>query len=83
MVRYSTQPLLEWAHSFAWWHYSGVWYSAKTQVILSSRLLTSDENDIFSQFWSFEEKVYLITWIWKWWKKLKIDDKYIFLNCFS
>ena len=28
----------------------------------------SDEIGVFSQFWSFEEKVYFITWIWKLWK---------------
>ena len=25
----------------------------------------NDENGVFSQFWSFGEKVYFITWIWK------------------
>ena len=40
----------------------------KIQEFLPSKFFyQSDENGVFSQFWSFEEKVYFINWICKLW----------------
>ena len=45
-----------------------VWYCAKNSKNFTVQIFfyQSDENGVFSQFWWFQEKVYFITWIWKW-----------------
>ena len=60
-----TKTFLEWACIFRDKITGVVWYCDKNLGIFTIQIFfhRSDENGVFSQFWSFEEKVYFITWI--------------------
>ena len=51
-----------------------------SEILLSRFFLQSYENGTFSQFRSFPEKEYFLTWICKWWKLIM---KSTFLNCWT
>ena len=64
------ETVLEWANILHDKIKGVVWFCNKNSGIFTVQTFfhKSDENGVFSQFETFEKKVYFITWIWKWWK---------------
>ena len=57
-----TETLLEWANILHDEITGDVWYCDTNSGIFTGQIIfTSGENDVYSQFWSFGEKLYFIT----------------------